>query len=121
MTLREAIERADRIKPNDISIQAKVEWLNEAEGLVQTEVLLTAAEEIIFYSPEELDYELLVEPPHDKLYPAYLEAKIDFANGEYSRYANSQTMFTSHFREFERWFADVYRPADTHGFFLGEQ
>ena len=57
---------------------------------------------------------MLVRPPHDKLYRSYLTAKIDFANGEYDKYANTAMMFNSDFGEFMRWFALTYRPADTH-------
>ena len=48
-------------------------------------------------------------------YAPYLEAKIDYANGEYEKYQNSMQMFNSFWGEFLRWFALVYRPADTHG------
>lgn len=56
--------------------------------------------------------ELMVRPPHDKLYAAYLEAQIDFANGEYNKYQNSMQMFNGYFGEFCRWFSRNFRPAD---------
>lgn len=115
-TLSSVITQVDDIKPNAFSNDTKTQWLNEAEGLVQTEVLLWASEEIITYSwAEDRDKELLVQPPHDKLYWAYLCAMIDFANGEYNKYQNTMQLFNSHFSEFMRWFANNYRPADTHG------
>ena len=55
-----------------------------------------------------------VRIPPVKLYAPYLEAKIDYANGEYNKYQNSMQMFNSFWGEFMRWFARVYRPADTH-------
>lgn len=63
---------------------------------------------------DDKNKEMLVRPPHDKLYRSYLTAKIDFANGEYDKYANTAMMFNSDFGEFMRWFALTYRPADTH-------
>lgn len=115
-TIRQVIQYVDDVKPNAFSNSTKVEWINEAEGLVQTEVLLRAIEEVETYTWEEdADTELLVRPPHDKLYRAYLTAMIDYANGEYGRYSNTVQMFNAHLGEFQRWFATVYRPADTHG------
>lgn len=115
MTLSEVIAKVDEIKPNAFSNEAKTAWMNEAEGMVQTEVFLLAPEEIITYDyAKDKDTELLVQSPHDKLYPSYLTAMIDFANGEYNKYQNTMQMFNSHFGEFMRWFALNYRPADTH-------
>lgn len=116
MTIKEAIERADKTKPNAFSNDDKVQWLNEVEGMVQTQVFLFAPAQIITYGAydDEKNTSLLVTPPHDKIYPAYLVAMIDYHNGEYDRYQNTHQMFNAHFGEFMRWFAAVYRPADTH-------
>ena len=116
MRIAEVLRLADSVKPNDFSEEAKLSWLNEAEGLVQTEVMLLATDEVIVYRwPEDAETELLVKPPHDKLYTAYLYAMIDFANGEYNKYQNTMKIFNAHFGEFMRYFAERYRPADTHG------
>ena len=114
MTVREVLDRVDELRPNAYSEKMKVAWLNECEGMVQTEVLLMAPEEMITYEPEDDEKELLVQLPHDKLYMPYVCAMIDFANGEYSKYQNTMQMFNAHFGEFMRWFATRYRPADTH-------
>ena len=58
------------------------------------------------------DTVLMVRPPHDKIYAAYLIAQIDFANGEYDKYQNSFAMFNGFWGEYCRWFARVFRPAD---------
>lgn len=116
MTVSQVIQAVDEVKPNAFSNEEKTRWLNEVEGMVQTEVLLFASEEVITYSYEQdKDAELLVQPPHDKLYPAYLEACVDYANGEYEKYQNTMQMFNAFFGEFIRWFALTYSPADTHG------
>lgn len=112
-TLKSVIDYADEIKPNAFSAAAKTQWVNECEGLVQTEVLLWGSAEIITYSYEaDKEKELLVSPPHDKIYWAYLTAMIDFANGEYNKYQNTMQMFNSFFGEYMRWFSLVYHPAD---------
>lgn len=114
-TLGEVIAMVDEIKPNAFSDEAKTAWLNECEGMVQTEVFLLAPVEIICYCwPEDRDAVLLVKSPHDKLYWSYLSAMIDFANGEYNKYQNTMQMFNASYGEFMRWYATHYRPADAH-------
>lgn len=115
-TLKSVIEYVDEIKPNAFSNEAKTQWVNECEGLVQTEVLLLADTELISYSYNtDKDKELLVKHPHVKIYWAYLTAMVDFANGEYNKYQNTMQMFNAFFGEYMRWFALWYHPADTHG------
>ncbi len=114
MTLNEILEFVDGIKPNPYDEAQKTRWITDCEGMVQTQVLLLAPVEIVGYRwPEDENTELLVKPPHDKLYISYLCAMIDFANGEYRKYQNSMQMFNAEFSEFMRWFAAAYRPADT--------
>lgn len=113
MKIREVIAYADAVKPNAFDYAAKVTWLSECEGLVQTEVMLLSFADIVSYSADTSpETELLAAPPHDKLYRAYLVAMIDFANGEYNRYANTVAMFNQYFSEYTVWYADRYRPAD---------
>ena len=116
MTLQEAIQAADAVKPNAFSEAAKTRWLNEAEGKVQLEVQLRPTEDLRFYAwPGDASETLLAAPPHDKLYPAYLAAMIDFANGDYDRYQATAAMFNSHFGDYMRWYAQNLRPADREG------
>ena len=114
MTLRECIESVDELIPNSFSNETKTKWLNEVEGKVQTEVFLLGPEEIKTYTYDECaEHELLVDPPHSKLYEPYLIAKIQFANGEYGAYQNTFQMFNQFWNEFVCYFARLYRPADT--------
>ena len=113
MKLGKIIQLVDDIKPNAFSNETKTAWINEVEGMVQTQVFLFASEDIITYDYEtNADTEMLVAAPHDKLYWTYLAAMIDFANGEYNKYANTMELFNANFGEFMRWFANTYRPAD---------
>ena len=115
MTLEKVIAFVDDIKPNAFSNEVKTQWVSEAEGLVQTEVLLWASPNILVYDwAKDKARELLVLPPHDKLYLSYLTAMIDFANGEYNKYQNTMELFNSQFGEYMRWFARNYEPANAH-------
>ncbi len=114
-TLKQCIDEVDAVKPNAFDYATKTRWLNEIEGKVQTEVMLIASEDVLQYSyPENQDWELLVDPPYDMIYPAYLTARIDFANGEYERYQNTMQMFNDMYNDFVRWYVAIYAPADAH-------
>lgn len=101
-------------------------WINEIEGMVQSEILLTSPADIITYTisddPEikdDKETELLVPAPHSKIYRAYVCAMIDFERGEYSTYANSIELFNDWWREYAAWYALMYDPASGRGEFKG--
>ena len=115
MTIQEAITYANAVKPNAFDNDTLTRWLNEVEGMVQTQALLLRTEAIITYTYEkDANTTMLVRPPHDKLYPAYLEARIDFANGEYEKYQNTSQVFNTFFNEFMRWYAMNYNPSEAY-------
>ena len=116
MTLKEAIDFADGIKPNAFTNDQKTQWLNEIDGRVQTEVFLWGITNLTTYTYEaNKNAELFVKPPYDQIYYEYLCAKIDWANGEYDKYQNTAAVFESDYTAFKRWFIDTYRPADCKG------
>lgn len=113
MKINQVIALADELKPNDFSPELKISWLNQVEGMVQTEVFLWDRIDFVTYSyPEDLERELLVSSPFDKIYAVYLSAMIDFAHGEYNKYQNTIELFNAYYDEFVRWYADNYAPAD---------
>lgn len=54
MTLKEIIAFVDDIKPNAFSNRQKTVWLNEVEGLVQTDVFLLAPSSVVTYIYEKV-------------------------------------------------------------------
>lgn len=115
MTLQNVISYIDSINPNSFSAAAKTAWVNEVEGLIQTEVMLldpTADGFVTYAYPADADTELLVKPPHSKLYWPYLSAMIDFANGDFDCYQASVQLFSAQLNEYTRWYAQFVRPAD---------
>lgn len=115
MKLLALISKIDATKPNSFTLAEKIGWVNEVEGLVQTEILLLDPTQFVIYPsllPVGYDPELLAKFPYDKIYWAYLCAMVDFCNGEYNRYNNSINLFNTWFGEYSKWFADRYRPAD---------
>ena len=119
MRLKEVVEMVDAVKPNAFSNHQKTIWINDIEGKIQSEIFLFAPVQIICYNWDaDQETELLTAPPHDRVYPEYLTAMIDYANGEYGRYNNSYAMFNANYKEFMRWFAQNYRPADVREAYL---
>lgn len=115
MTIIEAINRADSVKPNAYSQSEKVRWLSTLDGTVKNEIIDTheGAEEIIFsgYNEETpLNTELLIPAPYDDVYIRYLEMQIDYANGEYGKYNNSAAAYNTAFSAFEKYYNREHMP-----------
>lgn len=116
MTLKECIEYVDLIKPNAFDEATKTRWVNELEGRVQTEVFLFGPDNITTYTwDQNQDTELFVKPPYEDIYYEYLQARIDYANGEYDKYENTMAMFEAKWIDFKVWFIYTYHPADNRG------
>lgn len=112
MTIGEIIKAADRTKPNDFPLSQKVRWIAELDGQIALNIMMMSIEDVkqFRYTEDDEDVEPLVEFPHDNIYEQYMAAKIDYANGEYSKYQNSSAMFNALYQDFLRWFANTYDP-----------
>ena len=51
-----------------------------------------------------MDTELLVPEPFDEIYPLWLEARIDYANGEYDKYNNSILMYNAAYDAYANYY-----------------
>ena len=97
MTLIEAIDLINALKPNTYTHTDKVKWLSNLDGIIKNEIIDTheGAEKVTFdgYNEDtDLATELLVPAPYESIYRYWLEANIDYANGEYGRYNNRTHM-----------------------------
>lgn len=113
-TIKEIIQRVDDVKPNCFPESIKLRWISLLDGKVAEGVYLLDALEarsLTYQYPEDLQHEPLIDFPYDDLYDLWLQAKIDFENGEYSKYQNTMEMFNSHYYDFVRWMAETYDPA----------
>lgn len=104
MTISEAIARLDLQKQNTCTRQEKLCWLSELDGLIKAQILDAyenpPAVLLPYGDPLPEDGVLLAEPPYDSMYLWYLEAKIDYQNGEINRFNNAMALFQSCFREY---------------------
>ena len=100
MKISEAISRIDSLKVNFIDYAEKVSWLSQLDGRFKSEVVDTreGAEDVVYAGYDENtspETELLIKHPYDSVYLTWLEAKIDYALGEYGRYKNSSEAFNT--------------------------
>lgn len=114
MTIKEAIDKADRFKPNQYSEEEKVAWLSDLDYQIYFNVLcehLPIPEEgFIPYTIEDIDNELIAEAPFDELYVDYLKMKIDEANEETERYNNSVIMYNAKYEAFAKHYHKTHKP-----------
>ena len=115
MTIMEAISRIDEIKPNSFSQGEKVQWLSTLDGLIKSEIIDTheGGEGIVFngYTDETpITTELLVSAPHDLIYIRWLESQMDYAMGEYGRYANTATAYNDIYSLYEKHYNKTHMP-----------
>lgn len=111
MTVLEAVAFADGVKPNAFTQEQKVRWLSELEGKLEREILHRAAGALEPYPlPGEGDRELLAPFPYDKVYWMWLCAMVDFANGEYDKYANSMAMANDAYEGYATWYRRGHPP-----------
>lgn len=98
MTILEAINTVDGLKYNTYTTTEKVAWLSRLDSLVKRMIIDTHEgwEDVSFGGYNDKtpqDTELLVPAPFDEIYLRWLEAQIDYANGEYDKYNNSILMY----------------------------
>lgn len=113
-TIEKILDRVNKNKPNAFDKETLVRWIAELDGRVAADVMLMGIEEIAGFEyeyPGDLATEPLVCFPHDRIYDLWLEAQIDFGNGEYNKYQNTMEYFNAAYGNFIRWFAGRYHPA----------
>ncbi len=109
MTIIEAINKVDALKPNSYTQHDKISWLSQLDGLIKKQIIDTheGGESVVFngYNEETpLDTVLIVEAPYDAVYLTWLEARIDYTNGEYAKYNNSAMAYNNDYSAFERYY-----------------
>lgn len=107
MKIIDAITQADALKPNDYSQEDKIRWLSTLDGIIKKEIIdkHEGADKVIFNgydSDTSTETVLIVPAPYDDIYIKWLEAQIDYYNGEYGKYSNSMTMYNAAYSAFER-------------------
>lgn len=114
MTILEAINSVDSLKHNTYSDTDKRNWLSRLDWMVKTEIIGTHAGGNIYFAgynddtPD--DTVLLIPPPYDEVYLRWMEAQIDYHNGEYNKYNNSIIMFNTAYEGFAAYYKRTHAP-----------
>lgn len=111
MTATILFERLRQLKPIPAEIDDTIllDWLNQVEGQILHEIFLLALSEITPYSATPT--EALAAPyPYDGIYLLWMEAQVDFANGEYERYTNTMQRYNVAWNDLARHIAKCIRP-----------
>jgi len=115
MTIGEAVAVIDsRMVGNQYSFEEKIRWLSDLDKRIYAEIMSRRADcEIsgfVGYTPQtDLNEPLLADGGYGDMYIYYLEAMINKANCEYSRYNNSMIMFNTIYSLFARQYNRTHR------------
>lgn len=115
MTIIEAINRIDALKPNNYSQDDKVGWLSKLDGIIKEQIIDTHEDAAVtefkgYDNDTNLSAELLVPSPYDDIYIRWIEAQIDYNNGEYSKYNNAMAMYNTSYSEYEKHYNRSHMP-----------
>ena len=114
MKIIEAINRIDSLKHNTYTQSDKVEWLSRLDAMVKNHIIDTHEGEAVTFAgyddATELQTELLVPAPYDEVYLWWMEAQIDYHNGEYDKYNNAIDMFTTAYEGYKNYYNRTHMP-----------
>lgn len=115
MTIQEAVNLVDRMKPNQYDHETKVQWLSKLDGMIFREVIATHEGGTLTafdgYDASDPDVVLLVPYPYDEdVYNYFLQSQIDKENGEMAKYNQSIVLYNNAYQTFWNWYNRTYRP-----------
>ena len=115
MTIAQALETVNTLKPNQYSDSQKVSWLSQLDGKIYAELFAThegAPESFTPYTDEtDKEMNLLVGFPYDQdIYNYYLQSMIDRENGEVAKFNQSGALFNNAYMEFTAQYNRTHVP-----------
>lgn len=118
MTIQEAIDQVNDLKPNYYSSEHKVRWLSRLDTQIRKEIIDThedAPEEDFagYDSQTNTNTELLVPEPYDEVYIHWLSAQIDMNNAEYEKFNNDNALFAAAYNAYASAYNREHMPKST--------
>ncbi len=101
MTLINAVENFDKYRSNNLSLESKIEFISELDCKISSEFLQIRGNESFegYNVSSNTDTVLKAPREYSEIYSLYLNMKLDYINGEISRYNNSADLFNRLFKE----------------------
>lgn len=99
MTIQALIDKVQEETPNSFGTDRLLGFINEIEA----DVVHQIHDEPVTYTADDMETELKVPAPYDRLYVSYVKAMIDYANEEYASYQNNQMQHVQDFGDFLDW------------------
>ncbi|MBR3928471.1 MAG: hypothetical protein IKJ65_05640 [Clostridia bacterium] len=114
MTVKEAIEQADSMRPNMCEDAQKCTWLTELDGRVIAEIFdahegFEGISRPAYVIGNRLE-EMLAPDPYSVMYIYWIFMKIDFMNGEFDRFNNDAIMFNTAWLSFSNHINRTHAP-----------
>ena len=119
MTIQEALDLTNEMKPSMMQDWKKIRYLSEIEGLIHTELRLkhehTEEEESLPVYDDTTDRgtALIVPEPYDMVYVYWLMTKIDLMNLEYEKYNADRELFDNAYNTLSDWWTRTRMPIST--------
>ena len=125
MKIIEVINRIDSLKHNTYTQNDKVAWLSRLDSLIKRLIIDTheGGEKVTFTGYDDktdLNTELLVPAPFDEMYLRWLEAQIDYHNGEYDKYNNAVLMYQTAYDGYANYYNRNHMPLGKKIKYFGE-
>ena len=101
MTLSDIIERFDKERKNELSIDIKLRWISQLDMKISSEILSDRQSEAFhgYDITSPLGTAVKVPEEYGEIYICYLNMTLDYMNGEIGRFNNSAMLFNRMYKE----------------------
>lgn len=118
MYISEAIDQADKLKPNAYMQEEKVRWLSDIDGRIFEEIISkhkgSSEGQALFTGYDGTtdihNTKLLVPYPYTELYIHYLKMQMDLNNEETVKYNNDKALFNVEYLAFMDYWNRTHMP-----------
>ena len=113
MYVKEAVEFADMLTPNNIPFEAKLQWIRAFEDMIWNTLILTHEGAPAERKPIKDEYSsLFIESPYNEVYALYLRMRMDEVNNDSVRYGNSKTLYNNALSEYRAYYNRTHMPIE---------
>jgi hypothetical protein len=116
MTIQEALDQLDEMKPNMMSRRLKMKYLTEIEQLIFDEIVMKhehdpeLVEKPVYTEDSEPGTELIIQDPYSMVYVYWLMTKVDIQTQEDARYNIDRMHFENAYNTMSDWYTREHMP-----------